>query len=1134
MEDMFRDTRAFNIDIDDWDVSQVINMATMFNDAISFNEDIGSWDVSKVIIMNNMFDGAIKFNKDISDWDVSNVTAMNKMFQNATAFNQPIGDWKPSKVEDMSGMFFAASSFNQDLSGWKDELSNVTSMLQMFTAAIKFNQDVTEWDVSNVTNMQSMFQSATDFNQDIGSWDVSNVTNMQSMFQSAISFNQNINDWDISNVSNITLMFASTSAFNKPLDRWKDKLSNLLSLNQLFSNAIAFDQDISDWDVSNITQMINTFFAANSFNQDISTWDVSSVTRMTSTFRNADKFNQDISAWDVSSVTDMSYMFEKAVAFNQNLGDWNIENVVDMYFMFSNASLSIDNYDALLNAWSVKNIKTNVRFNVSSNYSTNASAARDLLVNTNGWSITDNGELDTNETDLTAPVITLNGNANDSIVINTPYIELGANARDDRDGPVVVTITGSVNTTTTGNYDITYTATDAAGNVSTATRVITVLIVDTVKPVIALVGESVITLSQDEAYSEKGAVASDARDGNLNVTITGSVDSITTGTYTLTYTAVDNAGNTHSITRDVIVPVDTSAPIITLTGDELIKYTINAGSYVELGANATDWREGKVDVVITGNVNTSVLGDYIITYTAQDSLGNSGSITRTVQVLNPDVTGPDITLGGFNGNDSVIEWTQGYDYQDFEASAVDTRDGTVTVTSSGVVNSNTTGTYTITYTATDEAGNTTTVTRTVNVVAPTPFITVWQTDAEGGDDRYQSANNQIRIGTTGSGYNFTIDWGDGTIEENQTEGKTHTYQSSGTYTIKITGPFPRLYFREDYRGYDNAKILSVEQWGNNYWQSMEQAFFEAKNLEISATDKPILLQVTNMESMFQGAEKFNTDIGDWDVSNVTDMEAMFYLAREFDQDISGWDVSNVTRMYYMFAYTNKFNQDISDWDVSSVTSMEAMFRSAIAFNQNINEWDVSNVIYFREMFDTTPVFNHDLNDWDVSNAENMDAMFEVSAFNGDISDWDVSNVNNMRDMFKNNTAFNKDISEWDVSSVVTMHSMFDSAVAFNQDISQWDTSNVTDMSNMFLRAGAFNRNIGDWNMSFVLNVSNMLYDSALSTTNYNALLNGWSLQILKPSLSTTINLMYSSEAEAARQHIIDTYGWTINDNGLEP
>jgi surface protein len=1164
MSSAFYNTDSFNQDLSGWDVSNVTNMTSMFFYAEAFNQDISGWDVSNVTSMNNMFRNTAVFNQDISQWDVSNVTGMSGMFYSARLFNQPIGDWgnkvsnvttmssmfynayafnqdlsawDVSSVTSMNSMFYNAYTFNQDLSAWKNDLSNVTNMANMFRNTDSFNEDITDWDVSNVTDMDHMFYDAEAFNQDISQWDVSNVTDMSYMFYNADSFNQNIGEWETSSVTDTSYMFYSTELFNQDISQWD--MSNVTNMSYMFANASRFNQSLNEWNVSNVTTMIYLFsgaqdfnqpldnwkdkllnvtnmnfmfYDADSFNQDISDWDVSNVTNMYYMFSATDAFNQDVSNWNVSNVTNMSYMFRSAVAFNQDISDWNVEAVTTMYYMFDNANLSVTNYDALLNAWSLQSVQSNVLLNVDSYYSESSSAARDSLVNTYGWTIVDKGALPTDTDDITAPVVTLYGNTTETMVINTSYIELGARAADDRDGTVSVVIGGSIDTTTLGDYPLTYTATDAAGNVGTATRIVSVLSVDTEMPAITLVGDNPLTLAQDEAYVEQGANAVDARDGTLDVVITGDVEDKITGTYTVTYTATDSAGNSTSVDRSIIVPTDSSAPVITLKGDELIKYTINTDAYVEKGATARDWREGIVDVVITGAVDTSTLGDYTITYTATDSSGNSDSITRTVQVLDPDVTAPEIMLAGYDGNDSVIDWTQGYNYEDFGASGYDTRDGTVTVTTSGDVDTTTTGTYTITYTATDAAGNTTTVTRTVNVVAPTPFITVWQTNIDRDYPNYDSDNDQIEIPTTGSGYDFTIDWGDGTIEYNQTAGKTHTYAVAGTYTIKITGQFPRLYFREYYYATDNDKLLSVEQWGNNYWQSMAQAFMDTENMVINATDKPILHQVTSMQSMFEGAEIFNSDISDWDVSNVTNMESMFEQAYRFNQDISGWDVSNVTNMSSMFKYVYDFNQDIGEWDVSNVTNMGSMFQSASSFNHNINDWDVSNVQSMLAMFSSATSYNQPLNNWKdkLFNVTNMTTMFNAAYnFNQDISEWDVSNVTAMASMFRLTRAFNQDLSNWDVSNVTDMRSMFVSSLSFNQDISNWDISNVTTMESMF-------------------------ESGALSVDNYDALLNGWSTQYLQSNSILTNTGYYSDASSSARQSIIDTYGWTITDLGLLP
>ena len=55
-----------------------------------------------------------------------------------------------------------------------------------------------------------------------------------------------------------------------------------------------------------------------------------------------------------------------------------------------------------------------------------------------------------------------------------------------------------------------------------------------------------------------------------------------------------------------------------------------------------------------------------------------------------------------------------------------------------------------------------------------------------------------------------------------------------------------------------------------------------------------------MAEMFNGAESFNQQVGDWDTSMVEDMFRMFQDAKSFNQPIDGWDTSNVTDMDDMF------------------------------------------------------------------------------------------------------------------------------------------------------------------------------------------------------------------------------------------
>lgn len=76
--------------------------------------------------------------------------------------------------------------------------------------------------------------------------------------------------------------------------------------------------------------------------------------------------------------------------------------------------------------------------------------------------------------DTTGPVITLVGSATELSVLNVAWTDPGATAEDDEDGAVDVTVSGTVDKDLAGDYIITYTATDAAGNESTETRTVTV------------------------------------------------------------------------------------------------------------------------------------------------------------------------------------------------------------------------------------------------------------------------------------------------------------------------------------------------------------------------------------------------------------------------------------------------------------------------------------------------------------------------------------------------------------------------------------------------------------------------------------------------------------------------------------
>ena len=371
-----------------------------------------------------------------------------------------------------------------------------------------------------------------------------------------------------------------------------------------------------------------------------------------------------------------------------------------------------------------------------------------------------------------------------------------------------------------------------------------------------------------------------------------------------------------------------------------------------------------------------------------------------------------------------------------------------------------------------------------------PFLTTWNVT---------SGNRDIMIPTIGSGYNYTIDFGDGTIQNNVTGDAFYTYSTPGIYTVSISGDFPRIYFQSAPESI-RRKISSIDQWGDIVWQSMNYAFARCPNMVINATDSPNLSLVTDMSYMFSGSDTFNQSINHWDVSNVTNMSYMFVFADSFNQSLNNWDVSNVTNMANMFHYALDFNGTIDNWDVSNVTNMSEMFYYAISFNQSLNNWNVSNVTDMSSMFRNATFFNQPLNNWDVSNINNMAGMFRVAtSFNQPLNNWDVSNVsvfcsfssggNYIGGMFQGATSFNQSIDNWNLSSATALDYMFAGASSFNQAIDNWNVSQIASMIGVFKDATAFNQSLNNWDVSKVEDMTGMFSGASL----FNGTISNWNV-----------------------------------------
>jgi len=157
---------------------------------------------------------------------------------------------------------------------------------------------------------------------------------------------------------------------------------------------------------TNFKKIFERYWSLNS--PHINNWDVSKVTNFYGTFWDAPSFNQPLNNWNTSSATSMIAMFYGTAvqdppairhAFDQDISSWDFSSLgVDGLGYFGwNLNMSPVNYNALLLRWaeqadSMPNGMTLVDMGIS-RYSAGSAAAtaRNTLINTYGWTITDGG-----------------------------------------------------------------------------------------------------------------------------------------------------------------------------------------------------------------------------------------------------------------------------------------------------------------------------------------------------------------------------------------------------------------------------------------------------------------------------------------------------------------------------------------------------------------------------------------------------------------------------------------------------------------------------------------------------------------------------------------------------------------------
>ena len=150
--------------------------------------------------------------------------------------------------------------------------------------------------------------------------------------------------------------------------------------------------------------------------------------------------------------------------------------------------------------------------------------------------------------DEVAPVITLNTIEGHYTIPGEAYTEEGFTAIDEYDGDITDRVTAVEQ-----DGVVTYTVADSSGNQAVVERKIYYF--DPTPPELKLLGNGIVYLNYGVSYKESGYSATDNLEGDITdkVTVSGSVDCYSPGTYTITYQVSDSFGNAVTATRTVIV-----------------------------------------------------------------------------------------------------------------------------------------------------------------------------------------------------------------------------------------------------------------------------------------------------------------------------------------------------------------------------------------------------------------------------------------------------------------------------------------------------------------------------------------------------------------------------------------------------
>lgn len=311
----------------------------------------------------------------------------------------------------------------------------------------------------------------------------------------------------------------------------------------------------------------------------------------------------------------------------------------------------------------------------------------------------------------------ITGAKNKTVQLNSTFNALdGVTATDTagNDATSKLKVSGKVNTSKSGTYQIIYKITDAIGR--TATKKVKITVKDTSTVVISAKNKTVQLGTSFDPL--KGVTAKTKAGTNRTSTLkySGKVNTNKLGTYKVTYTAKDVLGR--SVKKTVTITVTDKTTVVISAKNQKVQLGTSFDPLKGVTAKTKAGTDRTSTLKYSGKVNTNKVGTYKVTYSAKKVDGTK--VTKTITVTVGDYKKP--VLKGVENK--VIYTTDVAEGESIDlldgvtATATNGKDLTSRIKVTGSVDPHTIGTYKVTYSVTNDSNLTTEKTVTYIVKDP--------------------------------------------------------------------------------------------------------------------------------------------------------------------------------------------------------------------------------------------------------------------------------------------------------------------------------------------------------------------------------------------------------------------------------